>query len=115
MKQIYVRVNQAPFMNKNINKEIMKRSRLRDKFLNTKRDIDRKTYNKQRNHCVSLIRRKRKSSLIILVHVTSQIIKHFGRQYKQNLRYKQGTNKVQRKSKITLIEKKLFQEKNKSK
>ena len=38
----YVLANQAPFMRKKINKEIMKRSRLRNKFLNTKRDIDRK-------------------------------------------------------------------------
>ena len=34
-------------MNKKLSKEIMKRSRLRNKFLNTKRDIDRKAYNKQ--------------------------------------------------------------------
>ena len=38
----------------------MKRSRLRNKFLNTKNDIDRKAYNKQRNLCVSLIRREKK-------------------------------------------------------
>ena len=42
IKQRYVRANQAPFINKTINKEIMKRSRLRNKFLNTKIDIDRK-------------------------------------------------------------------------
>ena len=46
IKKRYVRVNQAPFINKKINKEIMKRSRLRNKFLNTKSDIDRKAYNK---------------------------------------------------------------------
>ena len=48
IKQQYVH---APFINKTINKEIMKRSRLRNKFLNTKSDIDRKAYNKQRNLC----------------------------------------------------------------
>ena len=32
IKKRYVRANQAPFMNKRINKEIMKRSRLRNKF-----------------------------------------------------------------------------------
>ena len=37
IKQRYVRANQAPFINKTINgKEIMKRSRLRNKFLNNK-------------------------------------------------------------------------------
>ena len=36
-KQRYDRANQASFINKTINKEIMKRSRLRNKFLNTKK------------------------------------------------------------------------------
>ena len=48
-------------MNKKINKEIMKRSRLRNNFLNTRSDIDRKSYNKQRNLCVCLIRSERKN------------------------------------------------------
>ena len=56
IKRWYVPANQAPFINKKINKGIMKRSRLRNKFLNTKSDIDRKVYNKQRNLCVCLIR-----------------------------------------------------------
>ena len=38
----------------------MKRSRLRNKFLNTKSDIDRKAYNAQRNLCVTLIRQAKK-------------------------------------------------------
>ena len=42
IKKRFVRANQAPFINKKINKEIMKRSRLRNKFLNKKSDIDRK-------------------------------------------------------------------------
>ena len=61
IKKRYVPANQAPFINKKINKEIMKRSRLRNKFLNTKSDIDRKAYNKQRNLCVSLIRIEKKN------------------------------------------------------
>ena len=40
IKKQYVRANQAPFINKKINREIMKRSRLRNKFSNTKSDID---------------------------------------------------------------------------
>ena len=58
IKQRYVRANQAPFINKTINKEIMKRSKLGNKFLNTKSDIDRKAYDKQR---VSLITREKKN------------------------------------------------------
>lgn len=38
----------------------MKRSRLRNKFLNTKSDIDGKAYYKQINFCVSSIRQTKK-------------------------------------------------------
>ena len=47
LKKRYVRANQAFFIDKNINKHIMKRSSPRSKFLNTKHDIDRKAYNRQ--------------------------------------------------------------------
>ena len=40
----YVQANQVPFKTKKISKQIMKRSRLRNK-LNRKADIDRKGYN----------------------------------------------------------------------
>ena len=59
LKKRYVRANQSPFMNKKLSKEIMKKSRLRNKFLNTKSDIDRKAYNKQRNYVVSLLRNEK--------------------------------------------------------
>ena len=48
-------------MNKKLSKEIMKRLRLRNKFLNTKSDIDRKAYNKQRNYAVSRLRNEKKN------------------------------------------------------
>ena len=59
LKKRYVRANRSPFINKKLSKEIMKRSRLRNKFLNTKSDIDRKAYNKQRNYVVSLLRNEK--------------------------------------------------------
>ena len=43
-KTRYIRANQTPYMNKKLSKEIMKRSRPRNKFLNTKSDLDRKAY-----------------------------------------------------------------------
>ena len=61
LKKRYVRANQSLFMNKKLSKEIMKSSRLRNKFLNTKSDIDRKAYNKQRNYVVSLLRNEKKN------------------------------------------------------
>ena len=60
-KKEYVRANQAPFITKTLSKEIMKRSRLRNKFLNTKSYIDRKACNKQRNYVVSLLRKEKKN------------------------------------------------------
>ena len=61
IKKRYVRANQAPFTDKTINKHIMKRSCLRNTFLNSKSDIDRKEYDAQRNLCVSLIRQAKKN------------------------------------------------------
>ena len=62
LKKIYVRANQVPFINKTITKEIMKRSRLSCKFLNTKSEIY-KAYNKQRNCCVTLIKNAKQTFL----------------------------------------------------
>ena len=98
IKQRYVRANQAPFVNRTINKEIMKRSRL-NKFLNTKSDIDRKAYNKQRNLCLSLIRREKKNFFnnISTHDITDNktlwktVKPLFTDKYKQNL---QDTNKI---------------------
>ena len=43
------------FTNKRISKETGKRSHLRNRFLNTKSEIDWKAYNKQRNLCINLM------------------------------------------------------------
>ena len=86
----------------------MKKSRLRNKFLSTKTDIDRKAYKKQCHLCVSLIRREKKNFNINTRDITDN--KTFWKTVKSLV-----TDKVQTKSKITLIEKKLFQEKGKSK
>ena len=89
-------------MNRKINKEIMKRSRLRNKFLNTKSDIGRKAYNKQSNLCVSLIRSEKKNffSNINTNDITDN--KAFCKTVKPFF-----TDKIKTKSKITLIEKKI--------
>ena len=102
IKQRYVRPNQALFINKKIYKEIVKRSRLRNKFLNIKSDIDRKAYNKQRNICVSLFCQEKKNFFnnIITLDITDN--KTFWKTIKPLF-----TDKVQTKSKITLIEKKV--------
>ena len=50
-----VRANQRVFMNKEIHKAIMVRSRLRNEFLKEKTAFTREVYNKQRNYWVKLI------------------------------------------------------------
>ena len=80
----------------------MKRSRLRNKILNTKSDIDRKAYNKQRNLCVSLIRREKKN---FFNNISTRDITNnetFCKTVKPLF-----TDKIETKSKITLIEKKV--------
>ena len=52
---------------KDLHKGIMKRSRLRNKFLGDSADISRKEYKKQRNLCVSLLKKAKKIILQILI------------------------------------------------
>ena len=77
LKKRYVRSNQAPFMNKKLSKEIMTRSRLRNKSIKTKTDANGKAYNKQRNYFVSLFRIKKKSFFNNLDTKTIVDIKRF--------------------------------------
>ena len=90
-------------MNKKINKEIMKRSQLRNKFLYSKSDVDRRAYNKQRNLCVSLIRKEKKSFFSNLNKKDINDNKTFWKTVKPLF-----TEKVKINSKITLIEEKVI-------
>ena len=60
-KKRYTRANQAPFLSKEINNEIMTRSRLRNEFLRCRSDENKKAYNEQRNRCVKLVRSAKKA------------------------------------------------------
>ena len=68
IKKRYVRANQASFINSKIHKEVMRRTRLRNKFIDSKTDASRIAYNKQGNYCVSLMRKK--PITVILIYVT---------------------------------------------
>ena len=59
-KKKYVRGNQSPFMNKNLSKAIMKRSKLRNILTKKRTEENRKNYNKQRNLCVTLLRKSKR-------------------------------------------------------
>ena len=57
IKKKYVRGNQMPFMTKDLSKEMITRSRLRNKYLKDKTKETRFLYTQQRNKCVSLLRK----------------------------------------------------------
>ena len=57
IKKKYAPGNQMPFMTKNLSKEIMTRSRLRNKYLKHKTEENRLLYTQQRNKWVSLLRK----------------------------------------------------------
>ena len=46
-----------PFMNKELSKAIKDRTRFRNNFLKRRTDENRKKYSKQRNYCVSLLKK----------------------------------------------------------
>ena len=55
-----VRGNQMPFITKDLSKAIMKRSRLRNNFLKNRTEENKTLYTKQRNYCVSLLKKSKK-------------------------------------------------------
>ena len=60
MKKKYIRGNNAPFMNKTLSHAFMHRSKLKNKMNKNPTETNKKLYNKQRNFCVSLLRREKK-------------------------------------------------------
>ena len=58
-KTKYIRAINAPYMNKTLNKAIMTRSRLKNKFLMHPTNQNDATYKKHRNFCVILLRREK--------------------------------------------------------
>ena len=60
IKQKYVRANNSPFMNKAISREIMKRTRIRNRFLKNRNEANRRAYNIQKNYNVTLIRKAKR-------------------------------------------------------
>ena len=56
-KSDVLRSNHKPFINNEISKAIVTRSRLRNRFLQNRSEENRKLFSKQRNNCVSLLRK----------------------------------------------------------
>ena len=59
-KKKYARENQMPFFTKELSKEIVTRSRLRNKYLKNRNEENRAIYVKQRNYCVPLLRKSKR-------------------------------------------------------
>ena len=59
-KKKYAKGNHMPFINKTLSKEIMKRTKLRNKFLKDRTEENRSRYASQRNYCVSLLKKTKK-------------------------------------------------------
>ena len=95
VKQKHIRGNQSPFMNKDIHKAVITRTRLRNRFLKEPTQMKRLAYKKQRNYCVSLMRQNKKQyyGSLNVNHITDN--KNFWRVVKPNFSNKLlGTNRV---------------------
>ena len=61
MKKKYIRANNSPFMNKSLSKAIIIRSKLRNRCIKLETTEMHDAYKKQRNYCVSLLRKTKKT------------------------------------------------------
>ena len=59
-KKRYIRANQKPFITSELNKAIMNRSRLRNRYLKFRTSELKIVYTKQRNYTVNLLRKEKK-------------------------------------------------------
>ena len=53
----YLRGNDGPYMNKELRKAVMCRSRVKNRFYKEKSDLSRSAYKRQRNKCVNLFKK----------------------------------------------------------
>ena len=98
-KKKYSRGNNMPFINKTIKKAFMKRSRLRNIYLKNRSDNKKREYNKQRNYCVSLLRKTKTNYYANLNEKDLTDNKQFWRTVKSLL-----SDKIKSSEKITLVE-----------
>ena len=68
-KKKYIRGNHLPFMNKELSKEIMRRTRLWNNFLRNRSEEIKRKYSKQRNYSVSLLNVEKREILNEIVNL----------------------------------------------
>ena len=96
----YIRANQKPFIASELNKAIMNRSRLRNRYLKLRTSVSKIAYTKQRkrNYTVNLLRKKKKICYNNLDFNNITDNKQFWRNVKPLL-----SDKISESSKITLV------------
>ena len=99
-KRKYSRGNHLYFTNKELSKAIMTRTRLRNRFLKNRSDENRRKYSKQRNYCVSLLRKTKRNYYSNLNEKKITDNKKFWKTVTPFL-----SDKVPSNEKITLVEK----------
>ena len=99
MKQKHFKSNQGKFMTKDLHQAIMKRPRLRNKFLRDRTDYSREQYKNQRNLCVSLLKKAKKDHFANLDTKSVTDNKKFWQTVKPLF-----SNKVKAKTVIKLVE-----------
>ena len=67
IKLKYIRANDGPFMNKELRKEIMIRSKLKNIFNREKTDASFLACKKQRNKCTTLLRKAKRVFFIVIL------------------------------------------------
>ena len=99
LKTKMLRFNNSAFMTKNLRKEIMKRSKLKNNFNKNRNHENWCKYKTQRNYCVNLLRKSKKQyfSNINVSDVTDS--KSFWKSVKPDF-----SNKGLNSNKITLVE-----------
>ena len=95
----YIRGNDKQFMNKVLSKATMQRTKLRNNFLKDPSAANKFSYNKQRNWCVSLLRKEKKKYFANLNEEDITDNKNFWQTTKPFL-----SEKTKSRGKITLIE-----------
>ena len=98
-KKKYVRGNHSPFINKNLSEAIMLRTKLRNIFLKNRTEENKDRYTKQRNLCVTLLRKIKREYFNNLNEKNVCDNKKFWRVVKPLL-----SNKIISNEKITIVE-----------
>ena len=98
-KNKYSGGNNMLFINKTIKKAFMKRSCLRNIYLKNRSGYDKREYNKQRNYCVSLLRKTKTNYYVNLNEKDLTDNKQFWQTVKPLL-----SDKIKSSEKITLVE-----------